>query len=200
MTIATIIHQLWEIASDNRAYAVSTAVLMAIASPLIPWILATLRTNNFPPGPPVTPGLGNLLQLSLSKPYLTFHKWAQLYGDVVGIKVGTGNLVILNNPESVSDLFDRRGAHYSGRPYHHIMNKHVYPLPEDKAVAVLQYDDYYRRWRKSFNYVLSPGAIKRILPILEAEASNFSRLCLDGGKNYVRNVHYWGIASPFAVT
>ncbi|KAH8172884.1 cytochrome p450 domain-containing protein [Sarocladium implicatum] len=200
MTIATVTRQLRLLVSSNPFYAAVTAISVAFLSILIRWTLATLRPTHFPPGPSVTPGLGNLLQLPLSKPYLTFHEWSKTYGDIVGIKVGTGNLVILSKPEIVSDLFDRRGAHYSGRPSNHIMDKHIFPSPEDKAVAILQYDEYYRRWRKSFNYILSPGGIKRILPILEAEAANFSRLCLDGGKDYVRNVHYWGISSPFAVT
>lgn len=136
----------------------------------------------------------------MSKPYLRFHEWFNSYGDLVGLKVGTGNLVIINKPEIVNELFDRRSASYSARPINHILTKHVFPLPEDKAVAVLQYDDYHRRWRKSFNYVLSPMGIKRVMPILEAEAANFTRLCLDGGKDYVRNLHFWAIAGPLAIT
>lgn len=191
------------VAEMPPAQLIATAVagiVVPLILVLVRWTLGTLRPKNFPPGPPITPGLGNLLQMPMSKPYLAFHKWFREHGDLVGLKIGTGNLIIINTPQIVHELFDRRGANYSGRPINHILTKHVFPLPEDKAVAILQYDDYYRRWRKSFNYVLSPAGIKRVLPILEAEATNFSRLCLDGGKDYVRNLHFWGIASPLAIT
>lgn len=164
------------------------------------WTLNTLRPKRFPPGPPVTPGLGNLLQMPLSKPYLTFDKWFRSYGDLVGLKIGTGNMVIINKPEIVTELFDRRGASYSGRPINHILTEYVFPLPEDKAISILQYDDFYRRWRKSLSYIMSSSGVKRVMPILEAEAANLSRLFLDGGKGYVRNLNFWGIAGPLAIT
>ncbi|PVH99883.1 cytochrome P450 [Periconia macrospinosa] len=204
MAIADVISKLCAAVSKASAtqWIATTvaAIIVTTALTLIRWTLGTLRPKNFPPGPRITPGLGNLLQMPLSKPYLTFHKWFKSYGDLVGVKVGTGNMVIINSPDIVNELFDRRGAYYSGRPYNHILSKHVFPLPEDKAVTVLQYDDYYRRWRKSLNYILGPGGVNRVTPVLEAEAANFSRLCLDGGENYIRNLHYWALAGPIAIT
>jgi cytochrome P450 len=198
--LSSLLSAVAEMSLTQLAITAVAGVIIPLVWVLVRWTLGTLRPKNFPPGPPITLGLGNLLQMPLTKPYLTFHKWFREHGDLVGLKIGTGNLVVINSPDIVNELFDKRGAYYSGRPISHILTKHVFPLPEDKAVAILQYDDYYRRWRKTFNYVLSPAGIKRVLPILEAEAANFSRLCLDGGKGYVHNLHFWGIASPLAIT
>lgn len=129
------------------------SVLVLVAYSSISWVLSTLRPKAYPPGPPVTPGLGNLLQIPVDKPYLQFHKWAKQYGDIVGLKTGAGNLVILNKPELVHELFNKRGAIYSNRPVNYVLTKLVSYKPEEKSVPILQYDDYYRRWRKAFNYI-----------------------------------------------
>ncbi|KAK7936581.1 cytochrome P450 21 [Apiospora aurea] len=59
----------------------------------------------------------------------------------------------------------------SDRPANHILTKHVLSGPEEKSIAILQYDEYYRRWRKSFQFILGPADIKRPLPLLESEAA-----------------------------
>jgi cytochrome P450 len=181
-----------------------TAGFIGIAAPLIflvvKWVLGTLRPKNFPPGPPIIPGLGNLHQMPFEKPYLKFHEWAQKYGDIVGLKAGTGNLVLLNTPKLVHELFDKRGAICSNRPVNHILTKHVLHHPEEKSIAILQYDDYYRRWRKSFQFILSANGIKRLLPLLEAEASSLCAKFLDGGEDYVQRARHWALAVPLVAT
>ncbi|KAI1845953.1 hypothetical protein JX266_008040 [Neoarthrinium moseri] len=164
------------------------------------WVLGTLRPKGFPPGPPIIPGLGNLHQMPIQKPYLKFHEWAKQYGDIVGLKAGTGNLVLLNTPKLVHELFDKRGAVCSDRPHNHILTKHVFTDPEEKSITILQYDDYYRRWRKSFQFILSAAGIKRLLPLLEAEAADLCRKFIDGGKDYEQKVRHWSLAVPLIAT
>ncbi|KAH8668778.1 cytochrome P450 [Xylariales sp. PMI_506] len=166
----------------------------------VSWIVGTLRPKGFPPGPPIIPGLGNLHQMPIEKPYLKFHEWAQKYGDVVGLKAGTGNLVLLNTPELVHELFDKRGTVCSNRPINHILTKHVHYEPEEKGIAILQYDEYYRRWRKSFNFILGAAGIKRLLPLLEAEAASLCCKFLDGGKDYEERARHWALAVPLVAT
>ncbi|KAJ5092655.1 cytochrome P450 [Penicillium alfredii] len=165
------------------------------------WVRGTLRPKAFPPGPPIIPGLGNLLDVPLHKPYLQFHKWSKEYGDAVGIKAGTGNLVILNTPALVYELFDKRGATCSDRPDSYVISKHVAYGPEEKQIAILQYDDYYKRWRKALQYILASGGVKRVLPLLEAEACSLTHKLLHGGdKNYVEHLQYWAFAVPLVIT
>ncbi|KAK8108356.1 cytochrome P450 [Apiospora sp. TS-2023a] len=176
-----------------------------VAFLLIRWVLGTLRPKGFPPGPPIIPGLGNLHQMPLQKPYLKFHEWAKQYGDIVGLKTGTGNLVLLNTPALVHELFDKRGAICSDRPVNHILTRHVFSGPEEKSIAILQYDEYYRRWRKSFQFILGPAGIKRLLPLLESEASSLCRKFLDNDDSsssgkYEQNLRHWALAVPLVAT
>ncbi|KAJ5179052.1 hypothetical protein N7492_002262 [Penicillium capsulatum] len=168
---------------------------------LAQWVVGTLRPKGFPPGPSIIPGLGNLLDVPLHKPYLQFHKWAKQYGDVVGLKAGMGNLVILNSPALVYELFDKRGAVCSDRPDSYVISKHVAYEPEEKQIAILQYDDYYKRWRKSLQYILSAAGVKKVLPLLEGEACSLTHKMLgDGDKNYVDHLQYWAFAVPLVIT
>lgn len=161
------------------------------------WLMSLTRAQ--PPGPPVTPGLGNLLQIPVQKPYLKFHTWAKQYGDLVSLKTGTSDLVIINNPAIVHELFDKRGAIYSNRPEMYVLRNHIFCGPEDKAIAVLQYDDYYRRWRKTFQFILSSSGIARVMPLLEVEASNLTKAFLDG-RSYKDSVRAWSLAVPLVAT
>lgn len=178
--------------------AVGIAVALALVAAR--WVTATLRPRDFPPGPPIIPGLGNLHQMPVNKPYLKFHEWSKKYGDIVGLKVGAGNLVLLNTPELVHELFDKRGAICSNRPINHILTKYIHCEPEERAITILQYDDYYRRWRKAFQFILSATGIRRLLPLLEAEASELCRKFLDGGQDYDHRVMHWAISVPLVAT
>ena len=187
--------------APSLTYTLLAGVVVFLLVKLSQWVLGTLRPKAFPPGPRIIPGLGNLLDVPLHKPYLQFHKWAQEYGDVVGIKAGTGNLVILNSPALVYELFDKRGAICSDRPDSYVISKHVAYGEEEKQIAILQYDDYYKRWRKALQYILSAGGVKRVLPLLEAEACSLTHKMLNGGdKNYVENLQHWAFAVPLVIT
>ncbi|KAK7747510.1 hypothetical protein SLS53_001765 [Cytospora paraplurivora] len=181
-------------------YTVLIGLLLLVSYAGARWIISTLRPPHFPPGPPIVPGLGNLHQIPAQKPYLAFHTWAKKYGDLVGLKTGAGNLVVINNPKIVHELFEKRGVIYSNRPVSHILTKHVWYGPEDKAIAILQYDEYYVRWRRAFQYILSNAGIKRILPLLELEACKLCDKFLDDEVGYKNSVRSWSLAVPLAVT
>lgn len=85
----------------SRLSAAIAGFLLLLLLSLLQWVLSTLRPQNFPPGPPVIPGLGNLHQIPPSKPFLKFHEWSKQYGDLVSLKTAAGNLVITNNPKIV---------------------------------------------------------------------------------------------------
>lgn len=67
-------------------------------------------------------------------------------------------------------------------------------------------DEYYRRWRKSFQFILGPAGIKRLLPLLESEAASLCQKFLDGSgadnssNNYEQNLRHWALAVPLIAT
>ncbi|KAK7708019.1 hypothetical protein SLS64_006841 [Diaporthe eres] len=100
----------------------------------------------------------------------------------------------------IDELFDKRGAIYSNRPINHVLTKHIWPGPHDKAVPILQYDEYYPRWRKTFSYILSNAGIKRLLPLLEAEASTLCQNLRRDKSSFKNHVQSWSLAVLLVAT
>lgn len=67
-------------------------------------------------------------------------------------------------------------------------------------MPILQYDEYYTRWRKTFNYTLSNAGIKRLLPLLEAEASTLCQNLHRGESSFKYLVRSWSVAVPLVAT
>ena len=74
------------------------------------------RPKGYPPGPSTLPLIGNLHQMPTRDAHLQFQKWAQEFGPVYSLMLGTKTLVILSSDEAVKELLDRRSGMYSDRP------------------------------------------------------------------------------------
>lgn len=150
------------------------------------------------------PGLGNLLDMPASKPFLTFDAWARKYGDLVGLKVGAANFVIINNPAIVHELCDKQGAIYSDRAESYILKNHVYYEQGHGVIfnpVIMPYDEYFRRWRKSYQSFFSNSGVKRLTPLLEAEGSHFAHTLIRAGVGQYKNaLRTWSLAVPLVVT
>ncbi|KAK0460211.1 cytochrome P450, partial [Desarmillaria tabescens] len=70
-----------------------------------------------PPGPRGLPFIGNALDMPTDKPWLTFARWRETYGDICSATVLGQTFVILNSYEIAVDLLDKRGSIYSERPH-----------------------------------------------------------------------------------
>ncbi|KAH0286188.1 cytochrome P450 [Aureobasidium namibiae CBS 147.97] len=99
--------------------ALTTPTIFAIiAVVLIVLKLLTVgrRDKNYPPGPPTVPILGNIHQMPTRDAHLQFQKWANEYGPVYSLMLGTRVLIVLSSDQAVKDLLDKRSAIYSARP------------------------------------------------------------------------------------
>lgn len=74
------------------------------------------RPKDYPPGPPTLPVIGNLHQMTQKQGHLQFQKWAQEYGPVYSLMLGTKIYVVLSSDKAIKDLLDKRSAIYSSRP------------------------------------------------------------------------------------
>lgn len=54
--------------------------------------------------------------MAKEKPHLQFQKWAQEYGCVYSLMLGTKTMIVLSSDQAVKDLLDRKSANYSARP------------------------------------------------------------------------------------
>jgi hypothetical protein len=93
-------------------------ILGLIASAFMLWRLSRIgrRPSNYPPGPPTLPLIGNLHQMPTKHAHLQFQKWAEEYGPVYSLMLGTKVAIVLSSDVAVKDLLDKRNAIYSGRP------------------------------------------------------------------------------------
>ena len=146
--------------------------LLFIVGNIVVFILNTLRPKAFPPGPRGLPGLGNLLQVNRAFPFLTYGIWAKSYGSdtPLGVKKVASNVVVLNSGRAVRELFEKRGAVYSDRPWQFMNNTWVFK--DDLRAAIFQNNStWLTRWRREFNNSFGTTAITRLRPAYEAESA-----------------------------
>lgn len=74
------------------------------------------RPANYPPGPPTLPLIGNLHLMPREKGHLQFHKWAEEYGPVYSLILGTSVMIVLSSDQAIKELLDKRSNIYSSRP------------------------------------------------------------------------------------
>jgi hypothetical protein len=85
---------------------------------LVLWKLSKTgrRPSNYPPGPPSLPIIGNLHQMPKKHGHLQFEKWAEEYGPIYSLMLGTQVVIVVSSDQAVKDLFDKRSSIYSSRP------------------------------------------------------------------------------------
>ncbi|XP_075125353.1 cytochrome P450 2C5-like isoform X2 [Leptodactylus fuscus] len=71
---------------------------------------------NYPPGPRPLPIIGNILDLNIQKPYLTFQELAKTYGPVFSIKMGLEKMVVLCGYDTVKEALVNHAEEFSARP------------------------------------------------------------------------------------
>ncbi|KAG7451288.1 cytochrome P450 [Guyanagaster necrorhizus] len=74
------------------------------------------RCVPLPPGPKGLPLIGNLWNISTEYPWITYARWATIYGDVLYLDTPGNPTVVLNSAQAAADLFERRSRNYSDRP------------------------------------------------------------------------------------
>jgi hypothetical protein len=54
--------------------------------------------------------------MAKENPHLQFQKWAQEYGPVYSLMLGTKTMIVLSSDRAVKDLLDKKSVNYSARP------------------------------------------------------------------------------------
>ena len=94
-----------------------------------------------------------------------FREWADRYGKIYSLKVGSGTLILLNNKRTVHDILDKRSAIYSDRPKDQQM---ITALKEN--FAFMDANPEWRAHRKIASHFLAPRNVDdTVIAIQEAE-------------------------------
>ncbi|KAG9311163.1 cytochrome P450 [Chiua virens] len=111
-----------------------------------------------PPGPPRRPLVGNLFDIPLSEHWHKFLEWKRLYGEIVYVTALGNKMLVLNTPESISDLLESRHMIYSDRPKFTMVGE---LMRLDNSMGLLQCDEEWRRQRRFTHLALSPESVKK---------------------------------------
>ncbi|KAL4061713.1 cytochrome P450 [Scleroderma yunnanense] len=138
--------------------------------------LFTRNPAPLPPGPKPLPLVGNLFDIPVIKPWLTYADWGKKYGDITHIQVFGRHIILLNSVEAAVEMLDKKSAKYSDRP--------VFPMAGDlvgckDSLPLLSYGDRFREIRKHFHRVIGTRtAIEEYYGIKAVEIHKFLRRIL----------------------
>ncbi|RUP47200.1 cytochrome P450 [Jimgerdemannia flammicorona] len=128
--------------------------------------------GNMPlPGPKGIPYFGNLFQIGLHQ-YLTFGKWARMYGPIFEIRLGVKRWVVISDAQIAQELMVKRGANYSARDQSYIMNEIVHPGGRGMLAAS---GDYWRKIRRLAHNGLAQKPVESYTPFIEKESLELVR-------------------------
>ncbi|KAI6042938.1 cytochrome P450 [Pisolithus marmoratus] len=123
------------------------------------WFVARKRNPPlpYPPGPKGFPVIGNVFDMNLKTPQVTYAKWGETYGDVVYFNVFGQDFVVVNSEDTARLLADKRSTIYSDRPH-----SPVYSLfGIDHMTPVMPYGNDWRMHRKLFHSSLKADAVEK---------------------------------------
>ncbi|KDQ58240.1 hypothetical protein JAAARDRAFT_155938 [Jaapia argillacea MUCL 33604] len=139
-----------------------------------------------PPGPQPAPLIGNLLQIPRRKQWITFQEWTKLYGDVLYFEAGGKGVLVLNSPEAVGDLMEKRGAIYSDRDQStmqmEVAGGKIELFPQMKCT------EEFTIHRKLVNLAFSPAACREYQPYQEKEAYGLLGRLLESPSDYSKHL------------
>ncbi|KAH9869055.1 hypothetical protein J1614_008132 [Plenodomus biglobosus] len=126
------------------------------------------RPKGFPPGPPTLPIVGNLHQLAQAgdQPHLQYQKWAQEYGPIYSLILGTQVQIVLSSDQAIKGLIDSKGAIASSRPESYFGHELV---SRGFRFAFEPYGQKWRMQRKLAHYALNAKRVVDYTPYLEVE-------------------------------
>ncbi|XP_069830123.1 cytochrome P450 2K6-like [Dendropsophus ebraccatus] len=72
--------------------------------------------HNYPPGPKPLPIIGNIFDLDMKNPHLSYQELAKKYGPVYSIKIGVQKMVVLCGYDTVREALVNQADEFAGRP------------------------------------------------------------------------------------
>ncbi|KAI1335380.1 cytochrome P450 [Xylariaceae sp. FL0016] len=147
-----------------------------------------IRPAGYPPGPPTIPILGNLHLMPKENGHVQFQRWAQEYGPVYSLILGTKVMIVLSSDQAVKDLLDKKSNIYSSRPETYIAQivsgRHEVP-PTGLRVLLMQYGDRWRMAHRIYHSILNIKAAKSFVPYQDLENKQMLTGFLDQPDSFI---------------
>jgi cytochrome P450 len=117
--------------------------------------------------------------------HLQLQKWAEQYGPIFSLIIGTKTLIVLSSPEVVKELLDRRSNIYSSRPDLYISQDLI---SGGYRMVLMKYDEKWRRIRKMMHSLLNVQAARTYVPYQMLENAQMLNDLLDTPDDFVNHM------------
>ncbi|UPX18677.1 uncharacterized protein EKO05_0008969 [Ascochyta rabiei] len=124
------------------------------------------RPVDYPPGPPTLPLIGNLHLMPKKKGHLQFQRWAEEYGPIYSLVLGTKVLIVLSSDQVIKDLLEKRSSIYSSRPELYLGNV----ISGSLRIALMEYGETWRLLRKIIHNSLNIKVARTYVPYQDLES------------------------------
>ncbi|RDW79387.1 hypothetical protein BP6252_04025 [Coleophoma cylindrospora] len=173
------------------------SVLAAILWAL--WYISKVgqRPKDYPPGPPTLPVIGNLHQMPAKHAHLQFQKWAEEYGPVYSLILGTKVYVVLSSDKAIKDLLDKRSAIYSSRPESYLGQE---ILSGGLRVLFMGYTDTWRMIRKLAHKVLNVNVASTYVSYQDLENKSMLVGFLDEPNEFISHIRRYSASLTTQLT
>ncbi|USW56371.1 Putative cytochrome P450 [Septoria linicola] len=149
------------------------------------------RPKDYPPGPPTLPIIGNIHQMPTKDAHLQFQKWAEEYGDIYSLMLGTQTLIVLSSDEAIKDLMDRKSNNYSDRPELYIGQE---LCSDNLRVLMMGYSPKWRSMRKMFHHLLNATVAANYVPYQTLENKQMLNDLLDTPHDFPQHIRRYSNA------
>lgn len=150
----------------------------------------------YPPGPKRLPIIGNVLDVNLKEPHITYTRWAARYGDVVYSRILNQDFVIISSEKIARHLADQRSTIYSDRP-----QSPLYKLfGVERMTFLLTYCNEWRAHRKLLHLSLKPEAVDKYQDLYLTNARRLLDNLKQNGVKFREHFHLYTGAISLELT
>ncbi|KAK5162733.1 uncharacterized protein LTR77_011216 [Saxophila tyrrhenica] len=116
------------------------------------------------------------------KPHIQLQKWADEYGPVYSLMLGTKTMIVLSSDVAVKDILDRRSGDYSDRPDMYIGQTIA---SGGMRLVVMRYGKFWRMIHKTIHNILNIKAAVTYVPYQDLENKVMLQGFLDDPEHFL---------------
>ncbi|XP_051891138.1 cytochrome P450 2J6-like [Pristis pectinata] len=185
MVFAALSHLLPKLCDSFTVLAVFCAVFCLVFD----FMKRRKTCENYPPGPRGFPFVGNILQVDLSNPHVSFSKLWKKYGDVVSLEFGWTNVVVLSGYKTLKEALVKKSEDFADRPEFLIYEKLSERIGE--GIIFARYGNWWREQRRfSLSMLRNFGVGKKSLELRIAEEAEFLSKAFEEEKGLAFDPHF----------